>query len=273
MTACEKDDDLNGLSLNFQGLESLGPDYLYEGWIIVDGDPVSTGTFSVDAQGNASTASFPVDQDELDKATAFVLTIEPSPDVDPAPSATHLMAGDFTGNAATLTIGHEAALGDDFKSSSGSYILATPTNGMSTDELSGVWWLDPSDGPSASLSLPVLPEGWIYEGWAVIDGIPVTTGKFLSTSGADSFNGYSSTQSAPPFPGEDFLINAPAGLTFPTNLRGMTVVVSIEPSPDNLAAPFSLKPLRANVPSGATDHSTLPMSNNSSTIPTGTAIK
>ena len=63
-----------------------------------------------------------------------------------------------------------------------------------------------------------LPAGWKYEGWAVINGIPVSTGTFTNISDFDEADPYSSTMPGPPFPGEDFLINAPAGLTFPTDI-------------------------------------------------------
>ena len=37
------------------------------------------------------------------------------------------------------------------------------------------------------------------------------------------------------------LENAPAGLTFPLDLRGKTAVISIEPYPDNSACSFYFK--------------------------------
>jgi hypothetical protein len=77
----------------------------------------------------------------------------------------------------------------------------------------------------------------------------------------------------PPFPGEDFLFNAPAGLTFPTDLMGGVAVISIEPSPDNSADPFTLKPLVGNIPIGAIDHKTYMMNSNLSSFPTGTVSK
>ena len=45
--------------------------------------------------------------------------------------------------------------------------------------------------------------------------------------------------------------NAPLGLTFPVDLTGNTIVVSIEPPPDNSAAPFQLKPLVTETLAGA----------------------
>jgi len=276
-TACKDDDDTpttEQLQLNFSGLEDLGSDYTYEGWIIVDGAPVTTGVFDVDATGALSKTSFEVDAAQLESATTFVLTIEPKPDNDPAPSDVHILAGDFSGTAANLTVGHGAALGDDFTSSRGTYILATPTDGMNNNERSGLWFLDPTAGPGPGLDLPTLPAGWKYEGWAVIDGTPVSTGTFTDPAKVDDGAPYSGTLDGPPFPGEDFIINAPAGLNFPTDLRGGTAVISVEPYPDNSTAPFLLKPLVSPIDGTAEDHAPFQMSNNAAaTNPTGTATK
>ena len=141
-------------------MEDLGSDFTYEGWIIVDGSPVTTGTFDVAADGTLSRTSFEVEAADLEAASTFVLTIEPQPDNDPAPSAVHILAGDFSGTNANLTVGHSAAIATDFTASTGDYILATPTDGMDNNEASGVWWLDNSGAaPVAGLDLPTLPEG------------------------------------------------------------------------------------------------------------------
>jgi hypothetical protein len=261
IVGCDDKDKNQDLTLNISGLEDLGDDYKYEGWIIVDGNPVTTGLFTVDANGNLSDNSFAIDADDLDAASTFVLTIEPSPDSDPSPSSVHVLAGDFSGNSASLTIDHSAALGNDFTNAKGGYILATPTSAIDTDEDSGVWFLDPS-GPTAALDLPDLPAGWAYEGWVVINGTPVTTGTFTSVSGADGSAAFSGPQSGPPFPGEDFLNNAPSGLSFPTSLNGGTIVISIEPVPDNSPNPFTLKPLVSQVPSELGVHTLNSMTNN-----------
>jgi len=261
------------LELNLSGLENLGSEYAYEGWIMVDGVPVSTGVFTVNDNGDLSTSSFEVDG--VEESTAFILTIEPSPDSDPEPSKVHLVAGDFSGDVASLTVGHSAALNNNFTSSSGGFILATPTDSDPDNETSGIWFLDNSSGaPAVGLDLPTLPEGWAYEGWVVIDGTPVTTGKFTSVTGADDAAPYSGPNGGPSYPGEDFLENAPAGLNFPTDIRGGTGVISIEPVPDNSPAPFLLKPLVKAIDADAADHSFISLSNNASnTNPTGTVTK
>jgi len=269
--ACDKDDNVSSTSdftLDISGLEALGADFIYEGWLIVDGNAITTGTFNVDAQGTLSETSFTVESTDLASASTFVLTIEPSPDPDPAPSDVHILAGDFSGTSAELTIDHPAALSQDFAQSAGTYILATPTDGMDNNEKSGIWFLDPMAGPGAGLTLPDLPAGWAYEGWAVQNGTPLSTGTFTNVSGADSFSGFSGMQGSPPFPGEDFVANAPMGMTFPLDLSGGTAVISIEPVPDNSPAPFLLKPLVGGIPMDAADHTPYTISPNLN-FPTG----
>ncbi len=274
--SCNNDDDNNGpsfstLSLNLNGLEDLGADFVYEGWIIVNGSPVSTGTFTVDATGNLSETNFSINSEMLSSAATFVLSIEPANDTDPAPAAAKILAGDFSGNSAAVSTG----LVGDFTSSAGKYILATPTNGSDNDENSGIWFLDLSSGsPSVGLNLPTLPDGWEYEGWVVKDGMPITSGKFTALDMVDGFDGFSSTMNpGPPFPGEDYLMNAPSGVTFPFDLAGGTAVISIEPVPDNSPAPFTLKPLASGIPTDATDHVTYDLSQNLTSLPTGTVSR
>ena len=264
------------LTLDINGLGNLGSGYAYEGWLLVDDMPVSTGTFTVNDAGDLSRTEFEVDLEDLNTATKFILTIEPSPDADANPSSTHYIAGDFSANMASLSVADGAALGDDFADAMGTYILATPTNGSGTNEDSGIWFLDLSGGSPAVglMMLPNLPDGWKYEGWAVIDGTPVTTGKFTSASGMDENDPFSGSTDGPPFPGEDFLMNAPTGLMFPTeDLLGGAVVISIEPDPDNSAMPFAMKPLVGSVPANATDHTNYDMSLNLGSLPTGTASR
>ena len=87
-----------------------------------------------------------------------------------------------------------------------------------------------------------------YEGWVIGDSGPISTGTFATfdemDDNADSENGFrGSENTGPALPGEDFFNNAPAGENFPLDVRGRTVVISIEPVPDNDPAPFTLKPL------------------------------
>lgn len=259
--SCNNDDDNTptntNLILNLDGLEDLGSDFVYEGWIIVDGAPVSTGVFT----SVIFPQTFSVNATQLGEATKFVLSIEPAVDNDPTPAATKILAGDFSGNSANV---NSNGLVGDFSASTGKYILATPTDTDDSNEASGVWFLDNSSGSAvAGLDLPTLGNGWKYEGWAVMDGQPVSTGTFISAANADdnaSTSPYKGDAgNGPPFPGEDYLQNAPSGLSFPTDLKGATIVISVEPSPDNNPAPFTFKPLAHMVPANAENHTVINM--------------
>ena len=282
LAACGDDPaepELTTLALSFIGLEPLENGFHYEGWAIIDGSPLTTGKFNVDSNGGLVTTTgsaiaggtFDTGTD-LSDASAIVITIEPSGDVDDVPANTHIIAGAVSGVSAALSVGDGSALGDDFAGATGSYILATPTNDPAADENSGIWFLSLASGsPAEGLDLPTLPLGWAYEGWAVIGGTPVTTGRFTATDVVDLGDPFSGTEPGPPFPGEDFLVNAPTGLVFPTDLAGATAVISIEPEPDDSAAPFTLKPLAGPIPSNATDHVTYSIPSNLASFPTGTA--
>ena len=279
LAACGGSSTQSTVRLALAGLSPLGTGFAYEGWLIVGGQPQSTGRFNADLTGALVTVSgAAIAQGDFaagasvaaSTATAFVITIEKTGVA--GPSATHYLAGAVTNSQATLSTAAPQALGSDFTAAAGKYILAAPTDSAPAHNLSGLWFIDLSSGsPAAGLSLPALPAGWKYEGWAVINGQPVSTGKFVSASGPDLAAPYSGSGSAPSFPGEDFLHNAPAGLAFPTNLQGGMAVITIEPDPDDSPAPFALKPLIGSIGAAAADHVTYPMANKASTFPSGTA--
>ena len=50
--AMEDEDGRPVLELNFDGLEPLGDDFNYEGWVVVDGTPISTGVFDIAEDGS-----------------------------------------------------------------------------------------------------------------------------------------------------------------------------------------------------------------------------
>ena len=273
VTACNDNDDdvmtTSDLTLNLNGLEALGADYVYEGWIIVNGTPVSIGTFtSVNFP-----QTFQIDRTNLNNATAFVLSIEPLVDPDPAPAATKVLRGMFNGNAAVVT----TEIVGDFSNAAGSFFLRTPTDetaGNNGNDQYGVWFGVPGMPPTPDFVLPTLPEGWAYEGWVIGDFGPISTGTFTEFGTRDSGNPLSGTQNnaGPPVPGEDFFLNPPAGETFPLDVRGRMVVISVEPVPDDSPAPFALKPLWAEA-GQATAPSSHSFTQNLASLPTGTVTR
>lgn len=286
-TSCSSDDDAavtaptvsttSPLTVNLSGLEALGDDFVYEGWIIVDGSPVSTGRFT----SVAFPQTYQVNSVQLDAATKFVLTIEPTLDLDPTPSTTKILAGDFSGTTANVWVAPVTTDANDFMSSWGRFFLRTPTDetgaNNSNDE-SGIWFGTPGTmPPTAGLSLPTLAPGWKYEGWVIGESGPLSTGTFTVFDTADdnagaatSFSGTENT--GPPIPGEDFFNNAPTGESFPLDVRNRNVVITIEPVPDNSPAPFSMKPL-TGVAGTDTAPTTHDLSLNLGSLPTGSVSR
>ncbi|WP_055444950.1 hypothetical protein [Lacinutrix himadriensis] len=277
IASCSSDDDntpstpMSTLTVNLFGIAPLEGDVIYEGWVMVDGSPVSTGRFNTTSANNI-TKTFRVPTAELDVATAFILSIEPKTNDDPAPSNTKIMSGDFIGNsnAATLNIENQFS---GILGITGKFILATPTDAVADNDEFGVWFMNP---PNAGLTnLPTLASGWKYEGWVDINGTAISTGKFTNANSSDESSFFSGNETAPSFPGEDFLATGVPidGITFPIDLRNQKVVVSIEPHPDNSASPFYLKPLTANTNTAIGGSNVYSMTLNNASFPSGLAVK
>ncbi len=233
------------LTFNILKLQPLTEGAQYEGWIKVGEETISTGKFSTVNPDQ----KFSVEKAKLDAATEFIVTIEAPGDNDNIPSDTKILSGTFINNVASVTTN----IIGDFNNSTGTFVMATPTDDdPDTPESTmnnefGLWFMDPNGGsPVAGLKLPILPKGWKYEGWLVTKDTPVSTGTFSKLDDVDDASPYSGNKPSPNFPGEDFLSNAPQGLTFPADgdVRNKKVIISIEPSPDyDQATPFYIKPL------------------------------
>lgn len=266
-------DQKHAVTYSFTGVTGVSPAHL-EGWAIFGDTMVSTGKFTLDPDGNVlNMLGEPMDTffviEDMQEADSIVVTVEPEGDVDGVPSGLVLMQGNLVGNSSVLRFPV------DFSASGGSFILATPTNGPDTDEVSGIWFLSLPD-PSPGLDLPSLPSGWVYEGWVEYQSIPLSSGRFTSVDAEDLFNGYSGAEAGPPFPGEDYVANAPSGWSFPIDLADGTSkgIISDEPELDGVDPtgddPFAVKPLMALIPEGAGDHVNIPMSPGS--MPLGFAV-
>lgn len=262
------------VDLDVAGLSPLTGAF-YEVWIVAGETKTSAGSFNVDAEGDlvdgfGHPAAFFSPRNPK-SADAIVVTIEPLPDDDLGPSGIVILAGSPKKRSAKL------AFPVSFDSASGSFILATPTDADTSNETSGVWFLDPATGPGPSLSLPTLPDGWVYEGWGVSQGTPMSTGRFMSATGADDAATFSGPLAGPPFPGEDFVASLPAGVTAPVDLANGSsmVVLSVEPYLNGVdptgPAPFSIKPFITMIAAGQAAHTSVALGLDTSSVPTGTA--
>ncbi len=115
-------DDTEKLNVRVSQLSPLGGGFEYEGWVVIDGKPVSTGRFNLE-EGQEE-YSFDIPKENAEAAEAFVLSIEPpAEEDDPAPAKTKILGGVFKEGTAVLGLNFEAALNTDFKEAVGQFFL------------------------------------------------------------------------------------------------------------------------------------------------------
>jgi hypothetical protein len=270
------------LVLSFTNLAPLdeGADGHYEGWAIIGGMPFSTGKFNVNASGQpVELGGGPVIVEfdagmDITSATAIKITIEPPGDMDAIPSGLVILSGDVMGMMAPLKT---AVPNLDVLETmtAGAFFLATPSDnpGVPDNNDYGIWWLT-MPGPAPGLTdLPDIGPNWTYEGWVVdVSGspIPYSTGTFAVADDFDS-DMAGPMGGGPPFPGQDF-VAFQGGPVLDLDTGDFAAVITIEPVPDNLAAPFQLHPLAGPIPTDALGMNN-PVNNQVlSTFPTGTAM-
>ena len=262
------------IKLRPTGLEHLDEGF-YELWAVHGERKISAGSFNVDLEGKlvdgfGHRTRFFSPRNPA-RADALVVTIEPLPDPDRGPSGIVVLTGRPRQDSVRLRF--PARLSD----AGGSFILATPTDETSSNETAGVWFLDPDPAPGPSLQLPDLPDGWVWEGWGVTQDTPLSSGRFDLAAGADDSSAFSGPLPGPPFPGEDFLSNLPQSVTPPVDLAdgASTIVITVEPDLDGTdptgMGPFSIKPLVKAIPADATDHQSIELMLDLSTVPGGKA--
>lgn len=203
------------------------------------------------------------------------VTIEMSEVLVSQPSGVYILGGIMVDGSADLAQDNWLSLAVDFSTISGRYFLATPSAESGDNELSGVWFPDYAFGtPVQGLDLPQAPEGWDYEGWVVFGSDTLSTGKFYWPGVADTLNLYGGITGNYDFPGQDFLANAPEGMTFPTDLSGAPILVTMEPWEDYDTEPLSPFPFRllgATIPHDAEPRVNYAMSALFDLMPKGTA--
>ncbi len=223
----------NRLMMQFYNAPPLPSPWMYRASVLNGGQWVDGGTFNVDLGGNLVNAQGqPIDDNTLNFGTLDLLTCD-SLRITFAESGAGML---FLAAAidSNVSVRLESPMKEEVGARDLYYTYGTPSDAFDDNELSGIWFAD-VDGQSPSLdSLPDLPAGWIFEGWANHGGVYLSTGKFSGKAGADqNCRYYNCSASTPAFPGEDFLVNPPAGIQFPFEFdEGDSVVISIEPEDD-----------------------------------------
>lgn len=289
----------NFVTLKPENLDSLPSSQVYELWLLRSTphgtEQKSLGKFRWDKflyaarhpDGSRITENkFDAGEDVFAWAE-IAITIEQANDPSPAPSASVFFLGTINDTLPDLRLTYPINLTkEEFK---GDFFLASPTDSagfefLYTDfttppladrqrrESQGIWFGDLAlakeakrdtaqfVGVTPGLVLPKLSAGWQYEGWVLVGGKYLSTGKFLRADSADFTNPYLGPKATGKqtftsgdslrfttdfkIPGEDFILNPPSGFVFPLSMirtpaSGDSVFVTIEPSPDpSPATPF-----------------------------------
>lgn len=251
------------VDLDVDGLVPLQNAHRYQVWAVVDGQMVGSDEFNISESGQfvntagqliSRTLSF---DRNVGGASELFVVINGKTDNSEAPSSKIVMAGDVSGRSVTFSTTHPTAFGAAMGSASGQFVLTTPTDLDGSNERSGIWFGTPSGaGLSPALNVPALAPVWIYESWVSLPGGAVLSmGRFDNATTNDDARPYSfpdEIATDPDMPGEDFLLNAPDGLSFPTDLSGATVFITVELDPDDAVdVPSGIRVLEGSVPAGA----------------------
>lgn len=248
------------IQLDVNELPPLEGSYNYRAWAVLPTRFIGSDLFNFtdEAQYINSTGQFVSNTftfgDDISDAVQVYISIEDKDGSSDVPSSTVVLAGDIVNFEANLTASHPDALGQDIDTGSGVFSLLTPSDTDDTNETEGVWFVESISAGNwtTGLSLPTLPDGWLFEGWVEVADTTLSTGRFDSATGADMNSPYMTDLVSEfiDYPGEDFLMDPPVGVTFPPDFSNARVYVTVEPSPDGDPAPFDIEVLSGTV--GAT---------------------
>lgn len=200
---------------------------------------------------NLSDPIFRFSNAELGSFRQFLLTIEQEQVTQPTGST--LLEAAYNGRNDTLLATPFTQTYSALQNAT--FMLVAPTDLTGINQRSGLWFLQRTDertqsvplslnlDPGVILSLP--PRGWVYNGWVrndLSDELWLETGRFTAVNRPDqqAFY-YDDTVTAYPYPGEDFLRNAPQNVFFPLNIPSTgerEVVISLEPENVSTQGPF-----------------------------------
>jgi len=274
ISSCKKnellpeEDQISAVTISLNGVNDPGSGYWYRAWLVMGSEYQNIGVFSDKDSDPVVLSNAHVNLGYLQKAQGIIITISDTnatvPDFS-APRGPRILGAELTANQSQLSVGNEYLLDSKFQFSEGYYSIETPTDSTQQDGHSGIWFVKhDSTMVNPGLTLPELTGGWKYEGWVVAEGETLSTGAFTSPIGMDESGQYSdSTASALSYPGEDFLLNSPAGVSFPLDLSGKEVFITLSPPyPSAGNEPYKLKLFTANVPAQVTAKHSYQMENN-----------
>jgi hypothetical protein len=232
----------------------LGLFYVNEAGAVVDGSGVPLSAFTTEDV-------------TMRTLQGILVTIEANTDGD-TPAGMQILSGTFIERVATLTVPISASV----LSATGGLRVFTPTDGEDTNENAGVWMMDSAGEPS--LVLPDTSAALNYETFIEVDGMNLNLGRFEVASTKDDtcrFCANFEEFDQPGRPGDDLLLNAPDGLSFPRDVSGSIVRISLEGRFNDFVQQSQLVILEAVLPEGLVGGEIIGFVNVAESFPLGRA--
>jgi hypothetical protein len=181
------------MELVLEGLSAVDPSTVgaFEVWLhTAEGDRISVGRLTDLPAERGLESSFGF-QLPVEGPVGISVTLEPPGDEDPQPAPYVLLAGDFQGDRALLTVEGQVTDREPLEPEPGAHSLFTSSNnialGYPSFENAGIWFFNVRPGQNKhgtrEVHVSPLEPSWIYQGWIVRDfGTPdevwIPFGKF-----------------------------------------------------------------------------------------------
>lgn len=269
--------EVQGVMLNVDNLAPVDPatQGVYTLWALMERNQTERlGQFAIDSSGDVVDENgTPIERFQSDefaerKTLRILVTIELAGLDRDSPQGLQVLSGTVIEGVADLTV----PISTTITEAGGNLRVFTPTDGPGTNETSGFWAVALDGSPS--IDLPDSTGALVFETFVEIDGNLISVGRFESPDEADDRNPFSSEEfPAPERPGEDLLLNAPEGLSFPADLSGARVTISLEDRFSIFRNRSQLIVLEAMLPQNLSPDQIVPFTNRAEeTFPTGRVV-
>lgn len=244
----EKPASASSITINMSGLVQLPDTALhYVLWATNPNGkvPVKLAVLTPDNAGNITNLTIDAPSGKMQMAGEFWVTIQKyytgtdsasnvvADSLNIWPSKNVVMKGNISGNSASLNMFNSIGILSDVYMR---YNLLTPTDSTNLGQLNGIWFADTLADVNSPVSGTNISSvsGWVYRAVVEKDAQNLLISEFSSGTPSAS-NPYGAGKQAlknkytGKIIGGDFLANAPSGITFPLDLRGLNVSVYLLP--------------------------------------------
>ncbi len=227
-------DSSNLFMQQFDNIPYAGDDSYYGFWGVENNKFKFIGQFQMLINNEVTSSSFDISTSDAETLDTVELWLYKGDQSNLSqPEGVKLLRGNFNINGCLMTAYADDILPTDLASATGSFEVATPSDGLDTNERVGVWFAHniETDTPTASLELPELNDSWTYYSRVQFsNSFRLNLGDFRTPDGPDDSNEYCVSGYQPLFPGEDFFQNMPPDYNEENGLDYSVISVSIRPT-------------------------------------------